>query len=155
MKIRIVIKRPFGNIEFEGNSLDEIVEELQSFPEWLDIIERLVLSAAPQEAQSMEDSLSKIVVLSKEGPLVPLSREKISDKEAIGLILYAGEPRSFEPKEVGRLLELSGRPSSGFGARLSEMKREGLVIKENGAYRLSVIGRRWVKELIERLRKNI
>ncbi|HIE14999.1 TPA: hypothetical protein EYP70_06975 [Candidatus Bathyarchaeota archaeon] len=155
MKIRIVIKRPFGNIEFEGNNLDEIVEELQSFPEWLDIIDRLVLSATPQEVQNTEDFLSKIMVLSKEGPLVPLSREKISDKEAIGLILYAGEPRSFEPKEVGRLLELSGRPSSGFGARLSEMKREGLVIKENGAYRLSVIGRRWVKELIERLRKNI
>ena len=30
MKIRVVIKRPFGNIELEGESLDEIIEGLES-----------------------------------------------------------------------------------------------------------------------------
>jgi len=154
MKVRVVVKRPFGNIELEGESLDEIVEGLQSFPEWLDVIDRLVLSATPQEeASSVEELLRGVVVTSKEGPLVTLPREKISDKEAIGLILYAGEPKAFEPKEVRRLLELSGRPSSGFGARLSEMRREGLVIKEDGAYRLSIIGRRWVEDLVKQLRE--
>ena len=151
MKIRVVIKRPFGNIELEGESLDEIIEGLEAFPEWLDVIDKLVLGSTPEETPSTEDTLSKIIEYSNEGPLILLSRDRVSDKEAIGLILYASEPRLLEPKQIGRLLELSGRPSSGFGARLSEMRREGLVVRENGTYRLSVIGRKWVEELIKRL----
>jgi len=151
MKVRVVIRRPFGNIEIEGDSIDEIVEGLQSFPEWLDVIDRLILTATPQEEMTSEDRLSGIVTMSKDGPLVTLPRERISDKEAIGLILYAGEPRSFEPREIGKLLERSGRPSVGFGARLSEMRREGLIIRENGTYRLSVIGKRWIENVLDRL----
>lgn len=152
MKIRVVVKRPFGNIELESKSFDEIVENLESFPEWLDVIDRLVLSAAPQETLEKEEFLSGLVTFSKEGPLIVLPREKMSDKEAIGLILYAGDPRTFEPKEIGHLLELSGRPSTGFGARLSEMRREGLVVKEGGTYRLSIIGKRQVEDLISRMK---
>ena len=153
MKIRIVVKRPFGNIELEGESLDEIIEGLKEFPEWLDIIDKLILKAEPQGTPTvMEEMLSGLVVFSEEGPLIVLSREELSDKEAIGLLLYAMSSEALEPKKVGKLLELSGRPSTGFGARLSEMKREGLVVKENGSYRLSLIGKRWVEDLIKRLK---
>lgn len=154
MKLRIVVKRPFGNIELEGKSIDEIVESLRAFPEWLDIIDKLVLKAALQEPSAeMEETLSGLVVFSKDGPLVSLSREEVSDKEAIALILYAQGSEKLEPKEVGRLLELSGRPSAGFGARLSEMRREGLVVKEDGSYKLSVIGKRWIEDMIKELKE--
>lgn len=111
MKIRIVVKRPFGDIELEARSIDEVVESLKAFPEWLDIIDKLVLKAAPQEPSTeTKEVLSGLVVFSNEGPLVTLPREKVTDKEAIGLILYALDFERLEPKEVGRLLELSGRP---------------------------------------------
>ena len=153
MKIRVVIERPFGRVELEGGNLDEIIEELESFPEWLDIIDKLVLTAAPQEFPPGErEILSGIISRSEEGPLITLPRERLSDKEAIGLLLYAQDPKAIEPKRIGRLLELSGRPSSGFGARLSEMRREGLVVREDGAYRLSPVGKRWVEDLINRLK---
>jgi len=154
LKVRVVVKRPFGNIEIEGRSLDEIIEGLEAFPEWLDVIDKLVLSAAPQEAHlGKEELLSGIITSLKDGPLLTLSRERLSDKEAIGLILYAQDPKMLEPKRISKLLGLSGRPSTGFGARLSEMRREGLAVKENGAYGLSVMGKRWVENLIKRLKE--
>jgi len=154
LKIRVVVKRPFGDIELEGENFDEIIENLEAFPEWLNVIDKLVLSATPQTSGE-EDLLSGIVTLSDEGPLITLPRERINDKEAIGLILYAQSQRMFEPKEIGRLLAISGRPSTGFGTRLSEMRREGLVAKEDGAYRLSVIGKRWIEDLIKRWKEAI
>ncbi len=152
MKIRVVIERPFGRVELEGGNLDEIIESLESFPEWLDIIDKLVLTAAPQEFPGEREMLSGVISMSEEGPLITLPRGRLSDKEAIGLLLYAQDSKAVEPKRIGRLLELSGRPSSGFGARLSEMRREGLVVREDGAYRLSPVGKRWVEDLINRLK---
>ncbi|HYB92633.1 MAG TPA: hypothetical protein VED00_00600, partial [archaeon] len=78
--------------------------------------------------------------------------ESISDKEALGLLLYAHDPNPVEPKELGRILELGGRHSPGFGARLSEMRLEGLIVKEEKAYRLSVNGKKWVEDIITRLK---
>lgn len=90
MKYRIVIDRPFGRIELEGESLEEIAR--------------------------------------------------------------ASGPDGLEPKEVSRLLSISGRSMAGYAARMSEMKREGFLIKEGDMYKLSVRGRSWVEEVISRLR---
>jgi len=153
LKIRVIVKRPFGNAEIEGDTIDETVESLETFPDWLDVIDKLVLSAAPQETFSIkEDLLSGIVTSSEEGPVLVLARGELNDKEAIGLILYAQDPVPIEPKKIGRLLTLSGRPSAGFGTRLSEMRREGLTVKEGGGYRLSAIGKKWVEDLIRRFK---
>ncbi|KPV65577.1 MAG: hypothetical protein AOA65_0008 [Candidatus Bathyarchaeota archaeon BA1] len=150
MKIRVVIKRPFGDVELEGDSLDELIEGLQAFPDWLAVIDKLIIS--PEMPAGTQERLTGLIEFSKDGPLVIVPREKISDKEAIGLLLYAQDPEGLEPKEVGRLLDLSGRPSMGFGSRLSEIRREGLVIKEDNLYRLSAAGRKWTEDLVSRLR---
>ena len=76
----------------------------------------------------------------------------MTSKEAIGLLLYASRPDGLEPKEVSRLLSLSGISVAGYAARMSEMKREGISIKERDLYKLSVRGRNWVEEIISRLR---
>jgi len=81
-----------------------------------------------------------------------VAQERVSDKEAIGLLLYAAGTRLLEPKGVGNLLELSGRPCPGLGARLSELRREGLLVKDGAAYRLSAAGKEWVEKLAARLR---
>jgi hypothetical protein len=57
-----------------------------------------------------------------------------------------------EPKEIGALLSLSGHGTSGYGSRLSEMRREGNIIKEGNGYRLSVAGKKWINELILKLK---
>jgi len=149
MKTRVIIKREYGDVEIEGDSLDELIEGLESFPEWLAIIDRLVMG--PEEREETR-SLEGLIEITSEGPSVIVPRDELSSKEAIGLILSAIDPVPMEPKEIGRLLKISGQPSAGYGSRLSEMKREGIVVKEDNAYRLSVAGRNWVEEVGRRIR---
>jgi hypothetical protein len=149
MKTRVIIKREYGDVEIEGDSLDELIEGLESFPEWLAIIDRLVMG--PEEREDIR-SLEGLIEITSEGPSVIVPRDELSSKEAIGLILYAIDPEPMEPKEIGRLLKISGQASAGYGSRLSEMKREGIVVKEDNAYRLSVAGRNWVEEVGRRIR---
>lgn len=146
MKVRVIVKRPYGDVEVEGDSLDEVVEGLETFPEWLAIIDNLVtgLEAAPAEEE--EEPLRGIVEMSTDGPLITVPRDRLTDREAIGILLNANDPEPMEPKDIGRLLRMSGRPSAGYGSRLSEMRREGQIIRDGGAYRLSAAGKRWVEE---------
>ncbi len=148
MKIRVIVKRPYGDVEVEGESLDEVVEGLETFPDWLVVIDKLVTGLETAD----KGPLFGLVEFSSEGPLITVPKERVSDRESIGLLLYAKDPEALEPKELGRLLNLSGRPSAGFGSRLSEMRREGHAVKEGNAYRLSVAGKRWIEEVVSRLR---
>ena len=150
MKVRVTVRRPYGDIEVEGESLDEVVEGLQSFPEWLAVIDRLVPSLEEEKVGMIV--LEGVVDMTPEGPQLTVAKDRISNKEAISLLLYAKDPEPLEPREIGRLLSLSGHGSSGFGSRLSEMRREGTLLREGEGYRLSATGRRAVEELAEKLR---
>ncbi|MFQ6076908.1 MAG: hypothetical protein ACE5Z5_12410, partial [Candidatus Bathyarchaeia archaeon] len=133
-------------IEVEGDSLDEVVEGLETFPEWLAIIDNLVTGLEGAPSAEEERPLEGIVELSSDGPLITVPRDRLTDREAIAILLYANDPEPLEPKDIGRLLRLSGRPSAGYGSRLSEMRREGYIIRDGGAYRLSAAGKRWAEE---------
>lgn len=150
MKVKLVLRRPYGEIVFEGESLTELAENLKSLPEWLDIIDGLVVRS--ETPIDKKESLKGLIEYTNEGTLLTLPRDRINDEEAIGLILYANDPNLLTPREVARLLALSGRPSAGFGARLSELRNEGLVVKDGGAYRLSLTGKSWVEDLISKLK---
>ena len=149
MKVKLSIKRPYGDIVLEGESFNEIIENLKSLPEWINTIDSLILK--PETPQAKKDMLKGVIEYTSEGPVIIVPRERLSDKEAIGLILYANDPNPLQPKEIARLFALSGRLSAGFGARLSELKNEGLILKDAGAYRLTVTGRNWVENFLSRL----
>ena len=146
------MNRPYGNIELEGESLDEVVEGLETFPEWLAVIDRLI--AIPEVLSSAEENpLEELIELTSEGPQLIVSKNKVSTKEAISLLLYAQDQTPIEPKQIGRLLNLSGHGSTGFGSRLSEMRREGLIIREGQGYRTSSAGKRTIEDLIKKLKQ--
>ena len=150
MKYRIVIDRPFGRIELEAESIEEILDELRSFPEWMTVIDQSIVERAL--APEPREELSGIVEFTVDGPAIIVPAEKVTAKEAIGLLLYASGPDGWEPKEISRLLSLSGISMAGYAARMSEMKREGFLLKEADRYKLSVRGRSWVEEIVSRLR---
>jgi hypothetical protein len=150
MKYRIVIDRPFGRIELEAERLEELLKELQSFPEWMNVIDQSILERAL--APEQKEELMGIVESTVDGPAIIVPPEKLTSKEAIGMLLYASGPDGLEPKEVSRLLSLSGMSMAGYAARMSEMKREGVLLKEGDMYRLSVRGRSWVEAVVSRLR---
>ena len=149
MKVKLSIKRSYGDIVIEGEGFEEIINNLKSIPEWLNIVDGLILRAGAPT--SHKDLLKGLIEYTTEGTVLTYPKEKLSDKEAICLILYANEPNPLQPREVARLLTMSGRLSAGFGARLSELRNEGLVVKEGNSYRLSATGRTTVEDIMTKL----
>ncbi|WP_309492523.1 hypothetical protein [Candidatus Hecatella orcuttiae] len=150
MKVKISIKRSYGDIVLEGESFDDLVENLKGLPQWLDIVDSLILHT--ETPSTRKELLKGLVEYTQEGTVISLPRERLSDKEAICLLLFANEPNPLQPKEIARLLANSGRLSAGFGARLSELRYEGLILKEAGSYRLTATGRTMVEDMVQRLR---
>jgi len=150
VKVRLRLKREYGDIELEGESFDELVEKVREFPEWLEVIDSMVAARASRVAE--KELLEGIVQYTVEGPAVTVSREKLKDREAVGLILYALDPQGGRPRDISRLLSLSGFLSVGFASRLSELRREGLAYKEGDLYRLSVTGKKWVEDLVSSMK---
>ena len=127
----------------EGETPEEILESLKGLPEALRKIDEALSKPALTEPKI---SLKGIVEATSEGPVLTVPTDRISDKEALGVLLYSlGGARS---SELYRLLNLSGKLSPGAPSRLSEMKREGLVVKDGDQYKLTMAGIRMVEENI-------
>jgi len=152
VKIRAHIKTGFGELEVEGDSMQEVLETVRALtPEFVSEVGGVVASkvVAPVRAQ-----LEGIVELTTEGPVVT-TRERLSHYEAIGLILYACEKKLSTATLISRLLESSGIKSM-VPARLNEMTKRRLVFKPDPArpeVKLTMQGEKWIEdEVLPRLR---
>jgi hypothetical protein len=150
LKVRVVLHRSYGDIELEAETFDEIIEKIKEFPEWLEVIDSMVTAQAT--AVSEKDILSGIVQTTADGPVITIPRDRLTDREAVGILLYAMDPEGLRPREMSRLLSLSGFLSVGFASRLSELKREGLAYKEGDIYLLTVAGKSWVEGLVKSIK---
>ncbi|MEM2961896.1 MAG: hypothetical protein QXS76_03490 [Candidatus Bathyarchaeia archaeon] len=150
MKVKVTLKRSYGDIELEGENFEEIVDKLKEFPEWIDVIDSIIASKGAGSGES--ELLAGVVEYTPDGPIIVAPRERITVREALGILLYASGGQGLRPRDLGRLLNLSGLLSIGFASRLSELRREGLVYKEDESYRLTATGKRWVEEFIKSLR---
>lgn len=150
MKVKLSIRRPYGEILLEGDTLEDLVNHLKSVPEWLSIVDGLIRKT--ETPTSKKDFLQGIVEFTSDGIAIAVPKDRLSDKEAICLLLYANDPSPMQPREIARLLTISGRLSAGFGARVSELRNEALILKEGTAYRLTATGKQWTESLLERLK---
>lgn len=150
MKIRITLKRTYGDLEIEGESFEDIVDKLKEFPQWIDVIDNIISTKSGGFSES--ELLVDIIENTPDGPVIIVPGDRLTGREAVGILLYASGNQGLRPRDLGRLLNLSGLLSIGFASRLSELKREGFVLKESDTYRLTISGRRWIEELIKSLR---
>ena len=150
MKIRITLKRTYGDLEIEGESFEDIVDKLKEFPQWIDVIDNIIATKSGGFSES--ELLVDIIENTPDGPVIIVPGDRLTGREAVGILLYASGNQGLRPRDLGRLLNLSGLLSIGFASRLSELKRENLVLKESDTYRLTISGRRWIEELIKSLR---
>jgi len=150
LKVRVVLHRSYGDIELEAETFDEIIEKIKEFPEWLEVIDSMVTAQAT--AVSEKSLLSGIVQTTADGPVITVARDRLTDREAVGILLYAMDPEGLRPREMSRLLSLSGFLSVGFASRLSELKREGLAYKEGDIYLLTVAGKSWVEGMVKSIK---
>jgi hypothetical protein len=150
MKIRITLKRTYGDLEIEGESFEDIVDKLKEFPQWIDVIDNIISTKSGGFSES--ELLVDIIENTPDGPIIIVPGDRLTGRETVGILLYASGNQGLRPRDLGRLLNLSGLLSIGFASRLSELKREGFVLKESDTYRLTISGRRWIEELIKSLR---
>ena len=158
-RLRFRVRRGNFEVELEGDyeyvkgKFEELLRQSSPPPQ--------VSSAQSIGDQSVEpiiasDELAGVLETSADGKLhftIPFDR--ISAKEAIGLILYGTSP---VPVEDAKLIELLGTSwkavkDNVVRARVSELRKEGKLIAEQGRYSLSGAGTQWIsQEVLPKLR---
>jgi len=150
-RLRFKIRRGNFEVELEGDFeyvQGKFEELLQSQPAASTLSQQ---SGATESVDSIVpgEELAGILETTPDGKLhftVPFDR--ISAKEAIGLILYGSNP---SPVEDAKLIELLGTSwksvkDNVVRARVSELRKEGKLIAEQGRYSLSGAGMQWIKQ---------
>ena len=108
------------------------------------------------EALVPGEELAGILETTPEGKLhftIPFDR--ISAKEAIGLLIYSSNPNPLEDAKVIEFLGTSWKAvkDNVIRARVSELRKEGKLIAEQGRYSLSGAGLQWItKEVLPKIR---
>ena len=95
------------------------------------------------------EELTGILETTPEGKLhFTIPFDKISAKEAIGLILYGNNPNPIEDAKLIELLGTSWKAvkDNVVRARVSELRKEGKLIAEQGRYSLSGAGMQWITQ---------
>jgi len=142
-KVETRIKTSFGEIVVEGDTPQEILELLSTFPEdFVEKVDSFVSSRIiPSAAQ-----LKGIVESTTEGPVI-VAHETLTHYEAIGLTLYASDEKKNTAARISKLLESSGIKCM-VPARLNEMTKRGQVFKpdpKRPEFKLTIQGERWVE----------
>lgn len=153
-KLRFRIKRGEYEVELEGD-FDYVRERferlMENFPQ-----EGKIQVASGLEDVSRSDLLRGIVEFSEEGkPRLTVPVDSLKAKEALALILYATRPVAVECVELSGLLSSSWKTMKpeAVRARASELRREGLLVADDGRYTLSGAGVQWVEsQILPRLR---
>jgi len=150
-RVEARIKAPFGEIVIEGESPQEVLSMLESFPE--NFMEKMA-NFVSQRLVPSGVQLKGMLEFTTEGPVI-ITREKLTHYEAIGLTLYASEEKKNTAAQIQRLLESSGIKCM-VPARLNEMTKRGQVFKPDPnkpEFKLTMQGERWIEDdVLARLR---
>ena len=147
-RLRFRLRRGNFEVELEGDYdyvKGKFEELLQSQPS----MQSMPSGAESSMALIPGEELTGILEKTPEGKLhftIPFDR--ISAKEAIGLILYSANPSSLEDANLIELLSTSWKAvkDNVIRARVSELRKEGKLIAEQGRYTLSGAGMQWISQ---------
>jgi hypothetical protein len=149
-RLRFRLRRGNFEVELEGDYeyvKGKFEELMQSQPAVTGGSQAL----SDQSAQTFTpgDELAGILETTPEGKLhFTIPFDKISAKEAIGLILYGSTPTPIEDAKLMELLGTSWKAvkDNVVRARVSELRKEGKLIAEQGRYSLSGAGTQWISQ---------
>ena len=147
--IRLTIKRRYGELALEGESVEELASLLQDISK-LDEVVKVVLESEKVAQAGAE--LQDIVTYRGDKPIIVVRKELMTVREAILLLLYATTAEELRVSEINEQLTESGILSAGYNARISEMTREGLIVRGENGYKLTEQGKLRVKDVIKRIR---
>ncbi|HKM76115.1 MAG TPA: hypothetical protein VJZ32_06835 [Candidatus Bathyarchaeia archaeon] len=135
-----------GDFEYVRGKFEELLQSHTQSPQ---------IGGAAETVVPGEE-LSGILETTPDGKLhftIPFDR--LSAKEAIGLILYSANPSALDDAVLIELLGTSWKAvkDNVIRARVSELRKEGKLIAEQGRYSLSGAGVQWIsQEILPKLR---
>jgi hypothetical protein len=149
--IRVSIRRKRAVVQLEATNMDEISQLLEGVPKLLNRIDEAVESASMGEEQV---DIKGIMRFDEKGsPILKVMDSSVTDKEAIMLLLLPVGDKGLKSGDIGVQLSLSGIVAAGYPARLTEMRREGIVMRtSSGEYLLTEKGKTMASELVRRLK---
>jgi hypothetical protein len=157
-RLRFRLRRGNYEVELEGDFdyvRGKFEELLQSQPS-VQPMSSSVTGNQPFEGLIPSEELTGILETTPDGKLhFTIPFDKISAKEAIGLILYSRNPAPIEDAKLIELLGTSWKAvkDNVVRARVSELRKEGKLIAEQGRYSLSGAGLQWIgQEVVPKLR---
>jgi hypothetical protein len=157
-RLRFRLRRGNFEVELEGD-FDYVHKKFEELLQPQPTVQSSSSSAIG--GQSVEgfipsEELAGILETTPEGKLhFTIPFDKISAKEAIGLILYSSNPTPIEDAKLIELLGTSWKAvkDNVVRARVSELRKEGKLIAEQGRYSLSGAGLQWIgQEVVPKLR---
>ena len=157
-RLRFRVRRGNFEVELEGD-FDYVRGKFEELLKSQPVIQPVSSSAVGD--QSLEgfipsEELAGILETTPEGKLhFTIPFDKISAKEAIGLLLYSSNPAPIEDAKLIELLGTSWKAvkDNVVRARVSELRKEGKLIAEQGRYSLSGAGLQWIgAEVLPKLR---
>jgi len=147
-RLRFRLRRGNFEVELEGDFgyVKGKFEELLSQPATQTGIQAVDM---PMDTVMPGEELTGILEKTPDGKLhftIPFDR--ISAKEAIGLLLYSANPSALEDVNLIELLGISWKAvkDNVVRARVSELRKEGKLIAEQGRYTLSGAGLQWISQ---------
>ncbi|OYT66583.1 hypothetical protein B6U74_00070 [Candidatus Bathyarchaeota archaeon ex4484_205] len=145
--IRITLRRRYGDVEIEGDNVEEVIELLEGFKRIDEEISEIL-------REPLKGELVGIVDYDRnQKPIIKVRKEFVTVKDAILLLLYASKESGLSNTEINEQLIKSGIRTTSHAARLSELAREGYVMRnEKGKYLVTEQGKYQVQEIIKRIR---
>jgi hypothetical protein len=155
--LRFRVRRGNFEVELEGD-FDYVRGKFEELMEFQPTVVGAAQALGNQSTQAFSpgEELAGILETTPEGKLsftIPFDR--ISAKEAIGLILYGSNPAPIEDAKLIELLSTSWKAvkDNVVRARVSELRKEGKLIAEQGRYSLSGAGIQWIaQEVLPKVR---
>jgi hypothetical protein len=170
-RVKAIFRSWFGSLEFEFSTVEELREKLNLVKTALEEASSMGFRELLKSELTLEDfqplksksfeftekglqssNLEGIIEWSVDGPLIVASEKaKLSQYEAIGLLLYAFKEQKADPKTLALLLQNSGIKVSNVSARLKEMADSGKVFKpdpKDVVWKLSAQGQMWVEKTV-------
>lgn len=138
-------------MQLEAESMEEIAKLLEGVPKLLGKVDEAVESVAMGEEKIDFRGIMRFD--EKGAPILKVLDSSVTDKEAIMLLLLPAGDKGLKSGDIGVQLSLSGIVAAGYPARLTEMRREGYVMRTpSGEYLLTEKGKITASELVKRLK---
>jgi len=151
-KLRVSLKHKGSEILILAKDPQEVERLLESVPNLFKKIEDVMQKMATTEEEA---SYRDVIRLDESGaPILKVIDSDLTDKESIMLLLYAVGDNGLKTGDIGTQLNLSGRVAKGYPARITELRREGVITrKSSGEYLLTEKGKMMARDLIRRLKE--